>query len=272
MEVKRVVVENIASLVKTVMQHNGGESSKRDIPDSTKCSAGFLCRIECNDGTIIDFYAPDAQSVAQFPPEITGDTDSVVKKAIEDFVQIVSDPDPFVSVIKGHTYIESLVTSILEAAFLEPSELEIDRMTFVRKVNVCVAAGFIHADVGHVLKEFAKIRNRFAHQLWPSFTENDLRDFLNVLRQSKLLKERLARSKSRQLDVFDCVWAMYIYLFEQVCRIASKRELLAEFWQHTVDVHAVALRCATVFPGKPISTPIASAETMSCDDIRDKAG
>lgn len=185
---------------------------------------------------------------------------------------MISDPDPFVSVIKGHAYIESLVTSLLEAAFLEPSELEIDHMAFVRKANVCVAAGLIHAEVGHVLKEFAKVRNHFAHQIWPSFTENNLRDFLNVLRQSKLLKERLAKSKSRQLDVFDCVWAMYLYLFEQVCRITSKRDLLADFWQHTVDADAVALRCAIVFPSKPISIPIASAETMLCDDVRDNAG
>lgn len=58
MEVKRIVIEDITSLVMTVMQHNGGEGFNRDIPDSTKGSAGFLCRIKCNDGTIIDFSPP----------------------------------------------------------------------------------------------------------------------------------------------------------------------------------------------------------------------
>ena len=274
METKKVIVEDLASLARTVMQHNGGEGCTRSIPDSVKGIAGFLCRVECNDGTVIDFYAPDADSAAQFPPEITGDTDGIIQKAIEDFVQMVSDPNPFVSVIKGHVYIESLITSILETALLKPSELEVDRLTFVRKVNFCVAAGLIHADVGHVLREFAKIRNRFAHQLWPTLTEKELRDFLNVLRQSKLLKERLAGRRSEQLDVFDCVWAMYVYLFEQACRITSKRELLVEFWQHTVDVGETALQCATVFPAKPIwasTTSEAKPKTISCQDSGDEA-
>jgi hypothetical protein len=253
MKTKKVVVEDLASLARAMTQHSSGKNCTMSFPDSVKDITGFLCRMKFNDGTVIDFYAPDADSAAQFPPEITGDTDGIVQKAIEDFVQIVSDPNPFVSVIKGHMYIESLITSILEAALLKPSKLEIDRLAFVRKVNFCIAAGLIHADVGHVLKEFAKIRNRFAHQLWPKLTEKELQDFLNVLRQSKLLKERLAGRNSEQLDVYDCVWAMYIYLLEQACRITSKRKLLVEFWQHVVDVSETALQDVTILPTKPIT-------------------
>lgn len=257
METEKVVVENLASLVETVVQHGGGKGSF-EIPDTVKDEAGFLCRIECNDGMAIDFYAPNVQSASQFPPEITGDTDGVVRQSIEGFVKLVGDPDPFVSVIKGHAYIESLLTSMLEVAFLQPTELEVDRMTFVKKVNLCTAAGLIHADIGHVLKEFAKIRNQFAHQLWPALSEKAWRDFLNVLRQSELLKTRLATYGSKQPDVFSCVWTMYMYLFEQACRITTKRKLLIEFWQCTVDVDEVPSQCATILPTKPIPMSIAS--------------
>jgi len=253
MEAEKIVLENTGALVRVVMQHGGGKGSPQDTPSEIKSATGFICRIECNDGVLLDFYAPNAQIAGQFPPEITGDAQKILKKSINEFVQIVSDPDPFVAVIKGHAYLEALVTSIITIAFLEPSALDTERMTFWQKVNLCVAAGLIHSDVGHVLKEFARIRNEFAHQLWPTFTEKELCDLLNVLRQSNRLRELLRDHESACPDVFDCVWTMWIYLFEQVCRVTVGRKLLAEFWRRVVDVDDPVPTHATTFPLKPTS-------------------
>jgi hypothetical protein len=249
MEVEKVVVENAGILAATVVQHGGGKNFC-DVPDSIKGTEGFICRLECSDGAIIDFYAPDAQVAAQFPPEITGDTQQIIEKSISEFVRIVGDPNPFVAVIKGQAYLESLVASIITGAFAEPSALELERMTFWQKVNLCVAAGLVHNDVGHVLKEFAKIRNTFAHQLWPTFTEEELRDFLNVLRQSSRLRDRLKDIEPSKLGVYHCVWAMWIYLFEQACRITGNRSSLIEFWKHVVDIDDPMPKHITPFPPK----------------------
>ncbi len=253
MGTEKIIVEDMKSLAKTLMEHGGGKSLPTDVPSNMKGESGFICRIECNDGSLIDFYAPNAQLAAQFPPEIIEDSIRILEKSINDFVQIIGDPEPFVSIIKGHAYIEALLTSILTVAFFEPLELEIDRIPFSRKVNLCVAAGLIHGDVARVLKEFAKIRNSFAHQLWPAFTEKELRDFVNVLRQSEHLREELTASKSKQLEVFDCVWPLWIYLFQQACRITTKRKLLSEFWHDVVDADEIPLRYITAFRSKPLS-------------------
>jgi hypothetical protein len=253
METERVVVEDMTSLAKTVMERGGSRVLHIDVPEDIKSTANFVCRVECNDGTVIDFYARDAQAATQFPPEIRGDIKKILEKSLKDFVETVSDPDPFVSVIKGHAYIEAILTSMIEGSFLEPSELEIDRMTFSKKVKLCIAAGLIHSDVARVLVEFAKIRNGFAHQIWPSLSEKELRDFLNIFRQSKRLKMRLAGHGKQQPGVFECVWAMWSYLFEQVARITTKRMLLNEFWKYAVDAEGVALRPMVAFSSKPIS-------------------
>ncbi len=251
MEVEKVVVENAEILATTVMQHGGGKNLY-DVPDSIKGTEGFICRIECSDGVIIDFYAPDAQVAGRFPPEITADTQKTLEKSINEFVKIVGDPNPFIAVIKGQAYLESLVTSIIAGGFAEPSALELGRMTFWQKVNLCVGAGLVHNDVGHVLKEFAKIRNKFAHQLWPTFTENELHDFVNVLRQSNRLRERLKGIEPSKLGVYDCVWAMWGYLFEQACRITVNRSSLVEFWKHVVDIDDTMPEHIPAFPPKYI--------------------
>ncbi len=251
MEVEKVVVENAGILATTVMQHGGGKNLY-DVPDRIKSTEGFICRIECSDGVIIDFYAPDAQVAAQFPLEITNDTQKILEKSINEFVKIVGDPNPFIAVIKGQAYLESFVTSIIACAFAEPSALELERMTFWQKVNLCVAAGFIHNDVGHVLKEFGKIRNNFAHQLWPTFKEKELHDFLNVLRQSSRLRGSLKGIEPSKLGVYDCVWAMWRYLFEQACRITVNRSSLIEFWKHVVDIDDFMSKHIAPFPPKHI--------------------
>ena len=236
MKRERVRVKDISSLFEIIKQRGGGEGrSLSDVPAEIKSEHNFICRWECEDGSIIDFIASDTKSAAQFPSEIRGDSEKLIEKFCKELVELAGDPNPFVSVVKGHAYIESMLMSIIGSAILEYKELELDRMTFTKKVRLCTALGLIHTEVSHVLLEFANIRNRFAHQVWPEFTKKELRNFLNVLRQSKLLKDHLPKQRSRKLDIFDCVWAMWIYLFQQILRVSLKRNLLINFWKSVVD-------------------------------------
>ena len=235
MEHKKEIVGNIKELISNIAPH--GEGRVLFDPASTEAGvpAAFICSVKCNDGTIIDFYGRDTETAAQIASKLRVNED-FLQRFIEELVSRFSDPDPFVSTIKGHSYIESLITSLIKASFLEASELELDRMTFVRKVKVCVAAGLIHKDVARALEKLAKIRNRFAHQLWPSFSQKEEKDFLNVLRQSNRLKEMLSNSKQTWRGLPAGVWVLYLYLFEQLLKVARKRELILEFWKYMVEV------------------------------------
>lgn len=250
--VEEITVENAEILFLTVIDHNGGQSVI-DIPEKTSSADNFICRMKCNDGVIIDFYAPNAQAAAQFPPEIRNAdkfTEKIIDKAIKDFVKKISDSDPFVAVIKGQAYIESLVTNIIQGTFADPSALELDRMAFWQKVNLCIAAGAIHNDAGQVLKQFSSIRNKFAHQAWPNFTEENFRDFLNVLRKSKQMRKSLKLYNSTKPTMFDCITSMWFYLAEQSFRIHNNRSSLFAFWKHVTDLDNPILYDIKHFPTK----------------------
>lgn len=240
MKTERVLVRTPEALLKFIEQHGGCNGIPlADISDDIKSEVIFICRWKCEDGVIIDFIAPDAQVAANFPPEITGDSDKIMEGFFKELTELAGDPNPFVSFIKGEIYVESMLVNLIESAMLESRALGLDRMTFAKKVNLCIATGLIHSDVSPALKKIASVRNKFAHQVWPSFSEKEFQDFLNVFRQSKHLKDRLIIHEGEALIILDCVWAIWIYLLEQLFRVLGERELLMNFWKSVVDTETV---------------------------------
>lgn len=172
---------------------------------------------------------------------------------LSEFLNKVTSGDDFTFIIKGHLYIEALVTCLIEYAFLRPLELELDRMTYDRKVILCMSAGLIHEDVAPALRKLGKIRNNFVHSIWPDFTRKEERDFLNTLRQSKRLRQELAQSGPTWEGLQAAIWVLWIYLFGQLCSITSSRELLSEFWSKVVDaVNAPICSTTSAMPVRPI--------------------
>lgn len=145
--------------------------------------------------------------------------------------------NPFTFVIKGHVLVDAFVTSIINGSLLKPSKLNLDRLTYETKIILCVAFGLIHDEVMPVLQKLGKIRNGFAHKLWPTFENKEALDFINTLRQSQLLRTRFSEIQP-QNDVSrlqDAIYVTCMYLFEQLVRIASTKSKLNEFWAKTVD-------------------------------------
>jgi hypothetical protein len=150
---------------------------------------------------------------------------------------IYSSSDPFTFVIKGHVLVDAFITSIINGSLLKPSKLNLDRVTYENKIILCVAFGLIHDEVMPVLQKLGKIRNGFAHKLWPAFENKEALDFINTLGQSQLLRTRFSEIQP-QNDVSrlqDAIYVTCMYLFEQLVRIASTKSKLNEFWAKTVD-------------------------------------
>jgi hypothetical protein len=162
-----------------------------------------------------------------------------MKTFISEFVDKVSHEDPFLVFIYGHVYVDSLVTVLLGSSLLTPSELDTKRMRFGEKIRLCTAMGLIHRDVGPALKKMAEIRNAFAHEIWPTFSAKDQRDFLNVLRQTPRLRRALLNAKPNFSGIPASIWVLWIYLFGQIVRVTSKKATLIQFWENVVDVNGV---------------------------------
>ncbi len=132
---------------------------------------------------------------------------------------------------------DAFLTSIINGSLLKPSKLNLDRFTYENKIILCVAFGLIHGEVMPVLQKLGKIRNGFAHKLWPTFENKEALDFINTLRQSQLLRTRFSEIQPRNnvSRLQDAIYVTCMYLFEQLVRVASTKSKLNEFWAKTVD-------------------------------------
>lgn len=193
-----------------------------------------LCRIEYEDGTGIDFYAPDAKIAEYMLSQTTKiDPSKFTERYFKELVERLGHSDPLIAIIKAHLYIELLLTALLENISIK-NKTHLERMQFHTKVKACMTAGLIHEDVVPSLNKLADIRNGFAHQLWPEFTETHKRDFLNVVRQSERIKFILDRETPVE-SFSDAVLAIYFYLFEQLLKLLKHRKLITDFWRNMVE-------------------------------------
>lgn len=76
-------------------------------------------------------------------------------------------------VLSCHLNLEGLLSVMIEQAVPNPKVLNLDRMTFAHKANLCRALDLISHQEYSVLKKMNQIRNRAAHRLGyrPSFEE-----------------------------------------------------------------------------------------------------
>jgi hypothetical protein len=191
--------------------------------------------VKCEDGAIIEFCISDETLATEIVYEFMGDQQTIIRNYGAEFTRQLNDPDPFVFIIKGHLYIEALINAIINGAFLEPSQLELDYMSFDRKVKLCVAAGIIPIEVGRVINKLNQIRNKFAHNLWPSITNKDERDLLNVFCQSEILKNEIPPNHEKDTKLV--IWVLYFYLLGQLFKTAENQKMLFNFWISMVDAN-----------------------------------
>jgi len=232
-----IIVQDVVELLKIVKERGGGEFSARPEVEAKKMreEEAFICHFDCSDGSRIDFWAHSADELAKIPAVIRGDYTDILQKFIRDFVTLVADDNPFVSVIKGQAYIESLLTTLLEGTLIPSKKLKIERWTISRKLEWCNALGLIHSDVMPTFEKFAEYRNIFAHQIWPEFTEGNVKDLCATLHKCDRLKSIILSKDKNSLGVFECVWAMWMYLFEQVLRVKCSQSSLSEFRRGVID-------------------------------------
>lgn len=69
------------------------------------------------------------------------------------------------SVIRGHLIIEFFLIKLIECGLENSESLSIDRLNFPNKVDLCSSLGIIDKKLSKYLKEVNSLRNKFAHQI-----------------------------------------------------------------------------------------------------------
>lgn len=80
--------------------------------------------------------------------------------------------------LKGQLWLEIILNDVLEAATKDAKPLNLERMTFSSKVNLCEAFGLLSPSLCKGFRDINKRRNVLAHDLHASFDSESLADML----------------------------------------------------------------------------------------------
>jgi DNA-binding MltR family transcriptional regulator len=122
--------------------------------------------------------------------------------------------------IVGPAFLDTLITELL-VNFLVDDEKEVQRLTqpdghlgaFVAKVTACYCLGLIGETIKEDLRLVAKIRNRFAHDLRASFTDQKIKCWCDALQWQKVSLMSEPPSGTTARDLFQ------VGVYQLVCHL-----------------------------------------------------
>lgn len=104
-----------------------------------------------------------------------------IKRFLKCFKDLHATEDTLSFMIRGHLHCEAILTEILSNAVIRPSALNIDRLNYQAKLNLCNAFALIPESLVPSLSKLGNLRNRLAHNIDYSITEKDQSDLMNVI-------------------------------------------------------------------------------------------
>ena len=109
--------------------------------------------------------------------------------------------DNLAIVIRGHLYFESALNRLIEESLREPSEIDVERLTFRLKTELALALEAVPRDLKQPLLLVNSLRNRLAHDIDAEITAKDTNNLFNFF--TKHDRERIgADARSNLLGLF----------------------------------------------------------------------
>lgn len=101
------------------------------------------------------------------------------------FFELYTTTDLLMVIVRGHLYCEFALSEILRGKFSNPKEINIDRLDYRAKVNLCSALGcFDSINLKQGLIMLGEMRNKYVHNLYYKVTDQDQLNFVNTLKSS----------------------------------------------------------------------------------------
>lgn len=89
-----------------------------------------------------------------------------------EFLQDVKHEEILIVMLRAHLYIEQELIAIIEKCLVNSKVMDVERLTFIQKLNLVYALGILDKSVHRAIAKFNNIRNGFAHTL--NFQVDDL--------------------------------------------------------------------------------------------------
>ncbi|HLK87313.1 MAG TPA: hypothetical protein VKT27_12480 [Candidatus Binataceae bacterium] len=144
---------------------------------------------------------------------------------VKKFLREVWNEDTLTVLIRTHLHAEAKLIRLFEKCLPNPKALNIDRMTFARKVELASALRLVTDSTVAQLLLLNKLRNRFAHKLDAEIAKADVDAFLKSF--SPAFQERLKVGAAQAANLKKVIDEQSLLgLRLRVCLIATDAGLL----------------------------------------------
>lgn len=153
----------------------------------------------------------------------------------DQFIEITRATDLAVLSIRGHIAIELALCDVILKALPEPHLLEVERLSFLLKVDLAIALRAMSKESRPLFKKLNSIRNKFAHEANASIDDDTVRELRACM--SKLhreivgeqvdmdVKPRLILEMSIAAAFFDACYANEYLVHRKLERDAMSKEI-----------------------------------------------
>lgn len=121
------------------------------------------------------------------------------------------EENDFEALLRGHLYIEHVLIHFLQEAMPKFDLLDVERVPFNIKVEVCAATGVLPEKLIGPIKRINSLRNRSAHNLHYRISDQDKRDLFNLFDDtSRLLASERGETTGRTYSAEEISIAHFI--------------------------------------------------------------
>lgn len=104
-------------------------------------------------------------------------------RTLDEFRELLASTNDNLSlVVKSHYAIEGKLHELLDEQLPHSDRMELHRVTFLLKVDFLIAMGVIYNRFRHLFELVNSVRNRFAHDPYSSYSEDDATKVKNAVR------------------------------------------------------------------------------------------
>jgi hypothetical protein len=139
----------------------------------------------------------------ELPDDLQHELDQALRSAagfsfdLERLKLQINSGDTLTTVIKAHLYLEHVLIFFLRQSFSQPDEINLKRISFPTKVDLCIALGLIDKELRAPLNKVNEMRNRVAHTLDVEINDQERKEFWMSL------PPRLRRARLEILKISD---------------------------------------------------------------------
>ena len=129
---------------------------------------------------------------------------------MREFFSDMENQEPLYIFIKGHLYLESIMSKMLVDFF--PNTPKMNIFNFSQKLELIRSIGFIELETYQAISKVNRLRNKLAHDLKMDLDEGVIEDIIDLLPQNvkKYIFQRI--KETSETKVKSLFWGLFNYL------------------------------------------------------------